>query len=405
MIETIALTSEIFAEETNGRMPGSNERTPETSGRMPVPTEIVIASPGLVKTSKGSFVMDEQAARLVLDAAAERGVDVVIDYEHHSVGGEHASPDGLARAAGWVKSLAYDAVKGLVAKVEWTPRAAAMLAAKEYRYLSPWLDYRLSDGRAMRLKSVSLVNRPATFHAVPIVAKDTNNATEPGDVPAGGSASPGGAGSVKGDARMRDKLIGVLALKSDASEEDIISAVRTAHEKAGTIVAAEGKATQATATLTAVCKAAGIDATEPAKIEAAAMVLSEKARKHDELKTEVDRLRGELVGRDADTLIASAKSEGKLVEAQEPWARELICKDRTAFESWAKSAPVVRPQGKTEAPPSTSMETRDRGTLILAAGREYDENVKSIACSKREYVDQALREKGMPLLGDGDKII
>jgi len=180
--------------------------------------------------------------------------------------------------------------------------------------------------------------------------------------------------------------------------------VRSAQEKVGTLVLAEKKATQASETLSLVCKAAGISETEPAKIEAAAMVLAEKAGKHDELVAERDRLRGELVGKEAAELIATAKAEGKLVEAQEPWARELIGKDKSAFEAWAKSAPVIRPQGQTTPLPAGKPGEKDRATIIASARKEYAEQEPAYQAltSERAFVNAALSEKGQAVASDDE---
>jgi phage I-like protein len=369
------------------------------------PKRIQILPAGRVKTTKGELLVDEEAGRLVRQAMGDRGVDLAIDYEHQTEGGEFASPDGKAPAAGWMKGIGFSAAEGLYADVDWTPKGGDHVANKEYRYLSPVVDFDMATRRVFRVKGAALVNRPATINAKPLVLKEgvrlfdeKHDASDREGVPSD-SASEDGK-----DRAMKNKLIGVLALKSDASEDEIVAAVRAAHEKAGTIVAAEGKAGAAGETLTMICSAAGITETEPAKMKAAAMVLCQKAKDHDTLKAENDRLHAESRNKEADTLILSAKKAGKLVEAQEPWARELILSDKEKFVAWEKNAPVVRPQGKTDAPPTDSLDGSDRGQLILSAGKEYDANSKTLCCTRREYVDEVLREKGQALLTDADKV-
>lgn len=59
---------------------------------------------------------------------------MVIDYEHQT---DHTSENGQpAPAAGWIRELD---VRGgaLWGRVEWTAKAAASIAAREYRYISP----------------------------------------------------------------------------------------------------------------------------------------------------------------------------------------------------------------------------------------------------------------------------
>jgi phage I-like protein len=68
-------------------------------------------------------------------------------------------PAGRRRAAGWIKELRHDET-GLWGRVEWTARAAAMIAAREYRTLSPAF---LHDdaGVITQAKSAGLVHNPA----------------------------------------------------------------------------------------------------------------------------------------------------------------------------------------------------------------------------------------------------
>jgi hypothetical protein len=60
-----------------------------------------------------------------------------------------------------VKSLWVEPGSGVIGKVEWTPAAARALAAKEYKYLSPVVLIRRSDGKAVGLASAALTNTPA----------------------------------------------------------------------------------------------------------------------------------------------------------------------------------------------------------------------------------------------------
>ncbi|HOM53897.1 MAG TPA: phage protease [Phycisphaerae bacterium] len=360
------------------------------------PDRFQIAPAGMVKTTKGEFMVDEQAYSLIKTEMKRRGVDTLVDYEHHSEGGEFAAPDGLVRAAGWIKDMVFDRQRGLQAQpVNWTPRAKELIASGEYRYVSPVVLFRLSDRRAVRIKSVALTNTPATLGIEPLVAKDVEiDATDREGVPSDSASEDG-----KDDA-MKNRLIGVLALKADASEDEIVAAVRAAHEKAGTIVAAEAKASQASETLTLVCKAAGISESEPGKIEAQMMVLAQKAKDHDTLKAEVDRLHSAALKDEADRLIGEAKAAGKLVEAQEEWARTLILKDKASFEAWMQTAAVIRPQGQTTPPPATSTgESKDRTQIILSARKEWAED-KALQqlTSEKAYVADALRLKEQPEL-------
>lgn len=81
---------------------------------------------------------------------------IVVDYEHQT---EFREKNGKpAPAAGWIVGLEarQDGVWGLV---EWTEPAAAHIANREYRYISP-VFFHQADGTVTMLKSASLTNTP-----------------------------------------------------------------------------------------------------------------------------------------------------------------------------------------------------------------------------------------------------
>ena len=136
-----------------------------------VPGRIMVAPWGEVKSSVGMFVVDEESGKKVIDAFKAHGTDIPVDFEHQTLGGSYASPQGTAPAAGWIKSLEAVPGEGLMADVEWTEEAKRMLAAKQYRYLSPVAIIRKRDRRVMSLHSVALTNKPAIVGMSAIVNK------------------------------------------------------------------------------------------------------------------------------------------------------------------------------------------------------------------------------------------
>ena len=95
-----------------------------------VPTEIKILPLGRVHSQKGDFNVDDESFELIRKQFKDRKLDLVIDYEHQTLS------DVQAPAGGWIKDL-YKGEDAIIAKVEWTPKAAEYLKNKEYRYLSP----------------------------------------------------------------------------------------------------------------------------------------------------------------------------------------------------------------------------------------------------------------------------
>nr|MBZ4194211.1 phage protease [Candidatus Contendobacter sp.] len=86
-----------------------------------------------------------------------RNKPLVVDWEHSS---EHRAPQGLdAPAAGWIDRLESrnNAIWG---HVEWTPKAAQQITAKEYRFLSPVFTYAKTGNQIVALVSAGLTNQP-----------------------------------------------------------------------------------------------------------------------------------------------------------------------------------------------------------------------------------------------------
>ena len=90
-----------------------------------VPTEIKILPLGRVHSQKGDFNVDDESFELIRKQFKDRKLDLVIDYEHQTLS------DVQAPAGGWIKDL-YKGEDAIIAKVEWTPKAAEYLKNKEY---------------------------------------------------------------------------------------------------------------------------------------------------------------------------------------------------------------------------------------------------------------------------------
>lgn len=85
--------------------------------------------------------------------------DLVIDYEHQTIA---AAANGQpAPAAGWIGRLEWREGDGLhAAGVRWTNRAAAMIAAREYRFISPVFTFDGKTGEVGDIQSAGLTNNP-----------------------------------------------------------------------------------------------------------------------------------------------------------------------------------------------------------------------------------------------------
>lgn len=179
-------------------------------GDAAIPDEILIAPWGAVESDNGSFLLDAQSAESIQQAFADHGTDLPIDYEHQTLGGTYASPNGQAPAAGWIKTLRAQPEVGLMAAIEWTQRGREAVASMEYRYLSPVAVVRKSDRRMIALHSVALTNKPAITGMEPIVARQS--------APASMHGPAGAAGAEFSALRQR------LQLDESASDAEVIIA-------------------------------------------------------------------------------------------------------------------------------------------------------------------------------------
>jgi len=143
-----------------------------------VPQRVLLAPWGLVESTNGSFVVDEESVDLIQAAFERHGTDLPIDYEHQTLGGSYASPSGQAPAAGWIKQIESQPGVGLVAHIEWTPQAREQLLSRQYRYLSPVAIVRKEDRKMVGLHSAALTNKPAIVGAEPIINR-AGQAVEP----------------------------------------------------------------------------------------------------------------------------------------------------------------------------------------------------------------------------------
>nr|WP_049792624.1 phage protease [Polymorphum gilvum] len=117
--------------------------------------QIFPAGPDLVARDGRRWRLTDPQA--VIAAFEANGAPIPIDYEHAQA---HRAPKGeLAPAAGWIAAM--EVREGAIwARVEWTEKASAMIAAREYRFVSPEF-YSTKAGEIVRVVGAGLVNRPA----------------------------------------------------------------------------------------------------------------------------------------------------------------------------------------------------------------------------------------------------
>ncbi len=302
---------------------------------------------GQVRSTNGDFVVDAESAAAVIEAFRQHGTDLVIDYEHQSLGGRYAAPSGLAPAAGWITGLEVRDGEGIWGKVRWTLAAARRIVRQEYRFLSPVVIVRRDDRKVTSLDSVALTNRPAIAGMQPVVNRNDGSPWPviDGPVEAGRDCGSGEMVSkaLTKEVGMQDELKQLrelLSLGDDAGEQEV---VRQACSRLGALI--------------------------------------ESTRQ-----------------REAVERVACAMQAGKVCEAQKQWATQFALRDPTGFDGWVADAPVLVPLQRIvpDGQATTGDGQAQREAVIAAARGEYKDNMLlQRLTGEQAYVNTALAEAGL----------
>ncbi|MEN6439782.1 MAG: phage protease [Syntrophobacter sp.] len=294
---------------------GFFEKMPEEPS---IPAEFQVFPSGLVEIEGAEpFLVDDPAMERAIERFRARGLDMVIDYEHQTEGGDRAP------AAGWIKRLESRGNDGLWAIVEWTERARDYLARREYRYFSPVFLVSKERRELSELLRVALTNAPRLNWIKPIVAKSRPRAVCPHGAAMRGKQSTGGKGMEF--LKMAAKQVG---LPETAGAEEVLGEIGKLRKAEETVACKE--------VLAALDLPAGAG-----KSEAVATIHA--LRQKPDLTLEVAALKRRLSERERDDLVASALKEGKITPAQREWAERYALGDSEGFRLFVAKAPRVVP--------------------------------------------------------------
>lgn len=124
----------------------------------------------------GAFeITDSDLDQMVRNFEAGPLPERPVDYNHSSEV-QGASPDA-GQAAGWIKGL-FKRAGALFARVEWTEKALEHIRGRQYRYISPVIQFKAKDKETgepigTRLKSAALVNQPFLEGMAPVSCSET----------------------------------------------------------------------------------------------------------------------------------------------------------------------------------------------------------------------------------------
>ena len=294
--------------------------------------------------------LDDPAAVLAKTRELAGGGDLVFDYEHQS---EYTSQNGQpAPAAGWIRELAARA-GAIWARVSWTERAAAMIRAREYRYVSP-VFHHTRAGRVTEVLRAALTNTPAID--LPALAKSraTEGAVheqlkrilaklglEPDSEPTVAEADAALARIDPDPPIGLAELAKALGLAATAKAADVLAAAKA---RGAELAKALGLAETATAAevLAAAKERPGSEPDATAYVPRA---------EFDRVATRLNELETSRADEQATAAVDAAIKAGKLAPAQRDWALATAKKDLAAFQGYVDSAPaIVTPAAPAPAP-------------------------------------------------------
>ena len=171
-------------------------------------------------------------------------------------------------------------------------------------------------------------------------------------------------GLTKGENTMDlKKLIEVLGLAEDATEEDILKAVKKAAEAAGapeTPPAAPPAEVVANSTILGLLDLP--DTASTAEVSAKIVGLKNGDQ---QLALRVHQLEEAAKERETNTLVQTALKDGKITAAQKEWARSYALKDAEGFKKFLELAGPAVPMGEIGLKDAPEGEKLDTNTMAI----------------------------------------
>lgn len=319
--------------------------------------------------------IDQAIATRVIERFQARKTPLVIDYEHQTL---HKEKNGQpAPAAAWFRGLVWREGQGLYAQVKLTATARDKIAGDEYLYFSPVFTYDVPSGDVRELRMGAFTNTPGIDGMEPLtlVAAATFGLTTTSENPV--------------NEEQLKKLLQALGLPAEATADQVVDAVTALKAKPTDALPAE---------TAALCSVLGLQATAtPTELVAACTSLKNRAdatqpdmskyvpiATFETVKTEVAALTSQINGDRVDTLVKGALGAGKLLPAQEAWARDLGKSNLAALTSYldttAPIAALTATQTKGQPPVAVAAPanlTTEELAVCTAMGLEPAEFAKS----------------------------
>lgn len=277
----------------------------------------------------GRWHIDQAVAAAVIERFGARKNPRVLDYEHQTL---HKERNGQpAPAGGWITGLEWREGQGLFGTVELTARARQAINDGEYKFVSPVFSYDQATGDVLDVRMAALTNEPGIDGMDPVALQAAATALF----------------SDHEETPMNKLFLAVcaaLALNTTNTTEDQAIAALTAHLGSDPLadirktLGVDDKA-DATAICTAI-QARGTTEVDPAKFVPVSVVES--------LKTDLAALTAKVQGADVDALVGAGLADGRLLKAQEGWARDLGKSNIAALSAYLDTAAPIAALTRTQ---------------------------------------------------------
>lgn len=304
----------------------------------------------------GHWQLDKTIATTLINRAKALGQDILIDYDHQTLNVEKTGKE--APAAGWYNGdeIEWREGEGLFIKPRWTERAAALVAAKEYRFLSAVFPYD-AQGRPLELRMTAITNDPGVVGMQALAALSAQ------------PIQPGQPATLTKENSMNELLKKLLAklgieLTGDPTDEQLQKALT----ELDSLQASAKKAPELEAALSAEKTAlAALKAQPGGQVDLAQFV---PVATYNALVTQVAALTAQVDTTDAATLIKEARTAGKVVAAEEEYLTAFAAqKGVAALKALLEPRPAIAALTASQTAAVTLPEKK--GEAVLSAEDKY----------------------------------
>lgn len=318
------------------------------------------ASDGRPKDAPHWKIDAELAAEIIIDFSA-RANRTVIDYEHQTLlTAQNGQP---APASGWFSKLEWRDSGLYAIDVEWTERATAMIESGEYKYISPVFTYDKKSGAIKSLLNAALTNNPALDGMDAVAASQFTHLINQQNHQEKLSME-----------ELLNNLRWMLNMPVTATQEEIVAELQKAIDQIKSVATSvtsmpgfdivaliKSQAEQ----ITTLAAAAGNP--DPTKFVAVSTMQA--------LQSQVAALSAQITEREVNEVVAAALSSGKILPAQEDWARQHGKENLASLKKYLETAQPIAALAGTQtggAPPSggAPLDTQNANAIAEAA-RKY----------------------------------